>query len=69
MKFDLKKPCDNCPFLKDKPFGLRPQRCAGIKHPAEVFLSDMVEPGGKVTMGERFLAKHHLTSLTYEEKA
>jgi hypothetical protein len=30
MQFKLSKPCDSCPFLKDKAFGLTPRRCVEI---------------------------------------
>lgn len=31
MKFDLTRPCSNCPFRSDTtPFGLRPERVRGI---------------------------------------
>lgn len=32
MKFDLKKPCENCPFLKTGAIELRPGRLDGIIH-------------------------------------
>lgn len=43
MRFDLTRPCGNCPFRSDKPFHLAPDRVRGIlgggKHwwPAESF--------------------------------
>lgn len=30
MKFDLPRPCNNCPFRSDKPFPLHPQRALDI---------------------------------------
>ncbi len=30
MRFDLTRPCGNCPFRSDKPFHLRPERVRGI---------------------------------------
>lgn len=30
MKFNLKRPCDNCPFRNDKPFYLNPERAEEI---------------------------------------
>lgn len=32
MNYKLTHPCDNCPFLRDKPFGLHKARCEEIVH-------------------------------------